>query len=287
MYKQRSLRFEFFNETQSFDKEGNNRIILENVKAMFKVGAYGNQTGIQAEMTIYGLGLDLLAALSSKGIGIWARLNENIRVTVHANDILMFNGHIYASFANMNAAPDAPLIINAAGHVPLQSVCAVPFSRPGSVAVLDALKAISEPFKYRVNAVGVEGKTLKNPYLEGSPLDQLRDLCNQEDLAMVVDGDLVTVWPRGAAVDDVIPLVSPEFGLIGYPVFTQTGITIQTEFSPLLAQGRFIQLQTALPHASGKYLLHVVEHYLSSWVEGGPWHTICQGSKATMPEGKQ
>lgn len=279
MYKQRSLRFEFFNETQAFDKEGNNKITLTDVKAMFKVGAYGNQAGVQAEMTIYGLGLDLLAALSSKGIGIWTAEKERIRVTVHANDTLMFNGYIYASFANMNAAPDAPLVINAAGGLALQTESAPPFSRPDSVALTDVLKAICEPYKYRVNAVGIEGVVVSNIYLEGSPMEQVREVCNQVDLSMTVAGDLVTVWPMGKAVDDVVPLVSPEFGLIGYPVFTQSGITFQTEFSTLLAQGRFIQLQTSLPHASGKYMLYVVEHYLSSWVEGGPWHTISQGGK--------
>lgn len=282
MYKQRSLRFEFFNEIQAFDKEGNNKIVLSNVKAMFKVGAYGNQTGVQAEMTIYGLSLELLAALSSKGIGIWTAEKERIKLTVHANDTLMFIGYIYSSYANMNAAPDAPLIINASGGLDLQTESAPPFSRPGAVALTDVIKAICEPYQYRVNTVGIDGVTVSNIHLVGSPLEQVRYACNQADLAMSVTGDLVTVWPRGRAVDDVVPLVSPEFGLIGYPVFTQSGITFQTEFSTLLAQGRFIQLQTSLPHASGKYMLYIVEHYLSSWIEGGPWHTISQGAKVNQ-----
>ena len=38
MYKQRNLRFDFFNETQAFDKEGNNKISLSDVKAMIDSG---------------------------------------------------------------------------------------------------------------------------------------------------------------------------------------------------------------------------------------------------------
>ncbi len=286
MYKQRTLRFEFFNETQAFDKEGNNKITLSDVKAMFKVGAYGNQAGVQAEMTIYGLSLDLLAALSSKGIGIWTAEKERIKVTVHANDAMMFSGYIYSSYANMNAAPESALIINASGGLDLQTQSAQPFSRPGTVNLVDVLRAICEPSKYRLNAVGIDGITASNIYLVGSPLEQLRHACNATGVAMTVTGDLVTVWPNGEAVDDVVPFVSPEHGLIGYPVFTQSGITFQTEFSTLLAQGRFIQLETSLPHASGRYMLYVVEHYLSTWMENGPWHTISQGGKVIAQEGQ-
>lgn len=286
MYKQRILQFEFFNETQPFDKEGNNRITLSDVKAMFKVGAYGNQAGVQAEMTIYGLSLELLAALSSKGIGIWTAEKERIRVVVHADDTLMFNGYIYSSFANMNAAPDAPLVINAAGGLDLQTESAPPFSRPGPVNLVDVLRAICEPYKYRVNAVGIDGVVINNAHLVGSPLGQVIEVCNLANVSMTVTGDLVTAWPRGKAVDDVVPFISPDHGLIGYPVFTQSGITFQTEFSTLLAQGRFIQLETSLPHASGRYMLYVVEHYLSSWIDGGPWHSICQGAKAIAKEAK-
>lgn len=286
MYKQRTLKFDFFNETQAFDKEGNTQISLADVKAMFKVGVYGNQTGVQAEMSIYGLSLELLAALSSKGIGIWTNNKERIRVVVHADDTLMFNGYIYSSFANMNAAPDAPLIINAAGGLDLQTQSAPPFSRPGPVNLVDVLRAICEPYKYRVNAVGIDGVVINNAHLVGSPLGQVIEACNLANVSMTVTGDLVTVWPRGNAVDDVVPFVSPDHGLIGYPVFTQSGITFQTEFSPLLSQGRFIQLETSLPHASGRYMLYVVEHYLSAWIDGGPWHSICQGAKVISQEAK-
>ncbi len=284
MYKQRNLRFDFFNETQAFDKEGNNKISLSNVKAMCKVGAYGNQTGVQADVTIYGLGLELLAALSSKGIGIWTAEKERIKLDVHADDTTVFSGYIYSSYANMNGAPDAPLIISASGGLDLQTKSAPPFSRPGTVNLADVLKAICEPNNYRLNAVGLDGITASNIHLVGSPLEQLRYACNAAGIAMAVTGDLVTAWPNGMAVDDIVPFVSPSNGLIGYPVFTQSGITFQTEFSTLLAQGRFIQLETSLPHASGRYMLYVVEHYLSSWMESGPWHTISQGGKLTSQE---
>jgi hypothetical protein len=79
--------------------------------------------------------------------------------------------------------------------------------------------------------------------------------------------------------DTVIPLISPEYGLIGYPIFSNGGVMFQTQFSSLLTTGRKIKLLTSLPHASGNYKLTNVTHELSSWVEDGPWHSICIANK--------
>lgn len=278
MYKQHSLRFEFTNQTTSFDKSGNNKISISNVKSMFKFGAYGNQAGVQAEATIYGLGLDLLSALSSKGINTWMQM-ERIHTSVYADDTKVFSGFIVYSCANMNAAPETALTLNMVSGFDLQAASAQPFSRPGTVKLADVLAAICEPYQYRLNPVGIDGLVASNIYLSGSPLEQIRYACNQAGANMQIDGSQVTVWPMNAAKDDVVPLVSPEYGLIGYPVFTASGITFQTQYSGLLAAGRYVNLDTSLPYASGKYYLYVVENFLSSWIENGPWHSICQGGK--------
>ncbi|MDH0357190.1 hypothetical protein N7387_21285, partial [Morganella sp. GD04133] len=70
------------------------------------------------------------------------------------------------------------------------------------------------------------------------------------------------------------PVVSPENGLIGYPVYTRGGLTIQTQFSPFIVQGEQLRLDTSLPGASGDYDARLVSHYLTSWTKNGAWHTI-------------
>lgn len=161
MYKQHSLRFEFTNQTASFDKSGNNKISISNVKAMFKFGAYGNQAGVQAEATIYGLGLDLLSALSSKGINTWMQM-QRIHTSVYADDTKVFSGFIVYSCANMNAAPETALTLNMVSGFDLQAASAQPFSRPGTVKLADVLAAICEPYQYRLNPVGIDGLVASN-----------------------------------------------------------------------------------------------------------------------------
>lgn len=53
----------------------------------------------------------------------------------------------------------------------------------------------------------------------------------------------------------------------------------QTQFSTLLTIGRKVQIETSLPHANGIYKLTSVNHELSSWINDGPWHSICIANK--------
>ncbi|MGK0705116.1 hypothetical protein ACSFCW_16790 [Yokenella regensburgei] len=278
-YRKNNLKFVFINKTGKFDDTGNNTITIDEIKSSFKVGAYGNQVGVQAEIVLYGLSLDLISMLSSKGVGVYTATKEDIAVEVFANGDKLFSGFIFSSYANMNAIPDSSLIISAMSGLDLKNAVTSPFSKPDTAKVVDILKAICEPYSYNLRPIGIDGITSTNTYLAGSPLDQIRYVCNSANLQMSFMNNVITVWPGGLAVDDIVPQVSPDYGLIGYPVFTQGGITFQTRFSTLLSQGRNVKLTTSLPHASGVYNLFSVEHFLSSWMKNGPWHTLCQGVK--------
>lgn len=285
MYSKKELRYEFALSNGSFDKKGNDKISIDNVKSSFRVGSYGSYGGVQSEIMIFGLSLDRLAMLSGKGIGVWTPAQDtSISVYVGVNKI--FSGGIFASYANMNGQPETALIMNAVAGLSLKTSSSSAFSQPGAVPVSTMLGAICNIFGFKLNAYGIDGVIAQNPNFAGSPMDQIRDICLAHGLRYQIFDNVVTVWPEKSVVDDVVPLVSSESGLIGYPVFSQNGITFQTQFSTLLSQGRVIELVTSLPNASGRYLLNVVEHFLSSWTEGGSWHTVCQASRM-MQENNQ
>ncbi|CRY10492.1 hypothetical protein [Yersinia enterocolitica] len=285
MYSKKELRYEFALSNGSFDKEGNDKISIDNVKSSFRVGSYGSYGGVQSEIMIFGLSLDRLAMLSGKGIGVWTPAQDtSISVYVGVNKI--FSGGIFASYANMNGQPETALIMNAVAGLSLKTSSSSAFSQPGAVPVSTMLGAICNIFGFKLNAHGLDGIIAQSPNFAGSPMDQIRDICLAHGLRYQIFDNVVTVWPEKSAIDDVVPLVSSESGLIGYPVFSQNGMTFQTQFSTLLSQGRVIELVTSLPNASGRYLLNVVEHFLSSWTEGGSWHTVCQASRM-MQENNQ
>ncbi|WP_459176984.1 baseplate hub protein [Ewingella americana] len=277
MYNKKELRYEFTLSKGNFDNSGNNKLSLGNVKSSFRVGAYGDYGGTQAEITIFGLSVERLASLSGQGVGVFTVNANDTTVDVYVENTKVYSGGIYASYANMNGQPETALVFNAIAGLKLKTEAASPFSHSGSVTAYEMLSAICRVYGFGINYPMVNSPVEQNPHYSGSPMDKIRSICEHHNLSYQIFDNVLTVWPKGKAVDDVVPIVSAEYGLIGYPVFSQYGITFQTQYSPLLAQGRDINLETSLPNASGRYSLSVVEHFLSSWTEGGSWHTVCQG----------
>lgn len=275
MYSQRNLRFEFINETSSFDKSGNNQISISNARATVSCQSSGNLFGTQVNVSLFGLGLDMLAALSSKAMGLFGSDTERISMKIFFESTAIFVGYMTSSIANMNSVPNTALMITATANADLQNKTASPFSFSGATPVSSVINAICKSGGYSPFIVGLGGVVVTNPHYEGSVFDQLQTLCDDLNIAMSVTPPSISFWPQESKKDDVIPLVSPEHGLIGYPIFSNGGVMFQTQFSTLLTTGRNVNLQTSLPHASGIYKLTSVTHELSSWVEDGPWHSVC------------
>lgn len=275
LYSKRSLRFEFVNETSSFDESGNNTISISEARAAVSFQSAGNLFGTQINVSIFGLGIEMLAALSSKAMGLFGSDTERISMKVFVGETAIFSGYMTSSIANMNAIPNAALMITATANADLQNKPASPFSFNGATPVPDIINAICNAAGYKAYITGLDGLVVTNPHYEGSIFTQLESLCNDVNVAMSVAPPSISFWPQDSTRDDVMPFISPEYGLIGYPIFSNGGLMFQTQFSTLLTTGRNVQIETSLPHASGVYKLTSVNHELSSWMNDGPWHSIC------------
>lgn len=282
MYKKRTLRFEFTADPGVLDNKGSTTLIIENCKAQAQISFAGNVTGSNADAKIFGLSAELIANLSVKGVG-WSTNSEvKIGMNILADGEMVFSGGIYACYADMNETPDIGLMISAVAGLDLMRKSTKPFSLKGYADYDSILKSICTANGYTYKGVNVTGGQT-NGYYDGSPLEQIRNLCLNGMLNFSVNARVITVWPIGkdsnGQIDNknsVAAQVSPENGLIGFPVYSPAGLTIQTEFSTYIYQGAIIDLKTSLPNASGRCVANVVTHYLSSWIRGGPWYTVSQ-----------
>lgn len=281
MYKQHTLRFDFTNTKEPFDKAGNNKISLSNLKATVSLNDVIGRTGSSADITLFGLSLERIAELSGRADGNMLN-TQNINVGVFADESLVFYGVMTSSVANINQAPESGLTIAASANAELRNMAVSPFSARGAQSLSDVINAICTSVGYEAVFNGVNGMTTSgSPHYEGSAFDQLHQICKNYDLAMAVTPPgKVEFWPSTEQRDDVIPLISSDYGLIGYPVFSAGGVMFQTQYSSLLSIGRHINLKTEVPWASGRYQLSTVRHELSSWVTGGPWHSICTAARS-------
>lgn len=274
-YKKRTLKFEFTLKDGAFDESGNNILTIDNIKAEIEIGAYGGITGTTLEARVYGLGIDNMALLSYKGIQLNGAKQNMMKVW--ADDRPVFFGSITNCFADLNQMPDAPLIISAFSTGFDQSITAAPFSKEGVASVNEIITTIASNIGYTVVNNGVLAK-LENPYFEGNPISQIQQCAHAAGIEIDFRLGAIYIWPQGGSIDDTIPLISPQHGLIGYPVFSNYGINFQCQYSDLILRGRKIQLETSLPNGSGVYTVQSAVHHLSTWTEGGPWSTIVWAS---------
>lgn len=274
-YKKRNLKFQFTLKEGLFDDQGNDTLTIDNNKAEVEIGAYGGIAGTNMEARIFGLSLNNMAALSYKGIQ-YNGSKQNL-MKVWADDKPIFIGSITSCFADLNQMPDAPLIISAFSTGFDQSITAPPFSREGVASVAEIIQSISAGIGYTVVNSGVNAK-VENPYFTGDPISQIHQVAELAGINIDFRLGAIYIWPQSGNVDDTIPLISPATGLLGYPIFTRTGITFQCVYSDLILRGRKIQLETSLPNGSGVYTIQSATHHLSSWTEGGPWATIVYAS---------
>lgn len=274
-YKKRTLKFEFTLKDGAFDESGNNILTIDNIKAEIEIGAYGGITGTTLEARVYGLSIENMALLSYKGIQLNGAKQNMMKVW--ADDRPVFFGSITNCFADLNQMPDAPLIISAFSTGFDQSITAAPFSKEGVASVNEIITTIAASIGYTVVNNGVLAK-LENPYFEGNPISQIQQCAHAAGIEIDFRLGAIYIWPQGGSIDDTIPLISPQHGLIGYPVFSNYGINFQCQYSDLILRGRKIQLETSLPNGSGVYTVQSAVHHLSTWTEGGPWSTIVWAS---------
>lgn len=275
MYKTNRLKFVLNTQNILINGELNNTITLDNCRATVKVENGGMAFGGGAVFTIYGLSEDMIAAFATIGTDGYNRGNTVIMgVEIYANDSLVFSGNVYYAYADMNEIPNVGINLRASGAISLSRSIAPDFSFKGTMALSDILEGICKQSNYTFVNGGVTG-TQTNGHYSGTPLKQIRDLCNGGILRFAVSGKTVTAWDKYAGkLSKIRALVSPENGLIGYPVYTSGGLTIQTQFSPYIAIGEQLHLETSLPGASGDYIASLVTHFLTSWEKNGAWHTV-------------
>jgi len=275
-YKHRNLKFQFGLSSGQFNDEGANILTLENVKAEVQVAAFGGLSANTLDAKIYGMSLKNMGLIGYKGVQYGVVTQNSIKVW--AEDVALFSGTIGWAYVDANQMPDAPLIIQASTTGYAQSEPVVDFSQQGIVKIADIITAMANYIKLTVVIHADVNGMEKDPHYTGNTIDQIRTCARNNGLLIDIRLGAIFVWPEGKPVDNNVPYVSKETGLLGYPRFDGWGLEFTTMFSPLLIQGRDVQVQTDLPNASGVYNINSAVHHLSSWIEGGPWMTMCSGT---------
>ncbi|EGG5743623.1 hypothetical protein HJ769_004284 [Salmonella enterica] len=274
-YVQRDITVEFtLSDGRTFDNGKGNILTIPGAKCFATVTVYGGTAGTQITLYIWGLSPAHMADLSYRVVWRPAQSTAN-EMRVRAGGRLIFEGDITDAYADYNQAPDIPLILTGQVSFNLRNQTAADFSAKGDVPVADIIRALASSAGLKFENQGVS-RSLSNPHFSGNLVQQMLDAASAADINIDLgDAEKVTIWPKDKALDIPAVHISPDHGLIGYPVYTMTGLSATTIFCPDLFIGRRVHLESSLPNVTGDYQLTGVIHTITSRTVGGPWSSNC------------
>lgn len=192
-----------------------------------------------------------------------------------AQETLVYNGIILNCWGVYTAMPEVYLLIEAQIGYNQLVQSALPTSVQTDTNVATVMEKIATQMGFQFENNGVNIAVPKGTYLSNTAMEQARKLAQMYRFWMYLDStnpNTLAIAPYGAArAMQLTPLVSPETGMIGYPLFNSTGVNLETKFNPGIVFGGPVSVQSSIPKANGTWTVVSMTHQLSSQMPGGPW----------------
>lgn len=260
--------------TGRFDDMGDNQITLEGYRATADISLAGGVQRGELRAKIYGIKLSDMNAITTFA---WRTgTTEPNTVLVYAIDgtteSLVFGGNIVNAYADFQSMPDVFLNLQAQAAF-LDVMRAVPpRSYRGALDVASAAGEIAASMGYTLENNGVNVQ-LSNVYLCGTGMTQFEDLARMAGIDYILDGRVLAITPRGVPRKTLVPLISAETGLIGYPVFNGVAVNARTLYNPGIQPLGVVKIVTDVQRAAGYWEVRSMSHQLESEKANGAWFT--------------
>lgn len=261
-----------------FGSSGVTRVKLSGpLRASALITEAGGPSFGQLELSLFGMTLSNMNKLSTLGQKV-TLLRKNV-VTLEAGDTnsglaTVFQGQIRDGWADFTGMPQVVFRVTAFAGL-LEAIKPIPPTTISGLAdvvvVLKGLANQADPALLFTND-GVTSKLI-DPYFPGTIYEQIRRCAEAAQINWVISNRTLAIWPRDGARGQVIPVISPSTGMVGYPSFTQTGIQVTTVYTPSINFGQKIKVESSLAGACGEWIINTLSHNLESETPGGQWFT--------------
>lgn len=233
---------------------------------------------------IYGMRQEDMNRLDTIGQAIMQSKRNVVRLFSRSGagaQILVFEGTIANAGVDYTRMPEVCIQVDAFAAFTEAGRAIAVNSYKGPTDVASIVEALAKSIGFSFKNNGVTTK-LSNPYLSGSAIKQIRDVCKAAEIFYDISNGSVEIWAVGQSRDDVTFVISPETGLVGYPEFDAVGIKIKCEYNPDIILGRKIQIKSSVPQANGVFTVRIARHELASESPNGPWFTYALLAQESM-----
>ena len=230
----------------------------------------------EARAKVWGLSYESMAQLATL---TWKPLESRHNlISIEAGDkggmlSVVFQGEVTRASADFNAAPDVCMEFEAESGAYPQQAKLPAATVDGEVPVEPLFEQFAAQAGYSFRNEGVSA-SVRNVCFVGSPYDKLRKLARHLGCDLFIDDGLVVAAPAGQARSGGTVTLSKDTGLIGYPTFTQDGISCRCLYNPALVHGGLVKVQSMVPRASGIWRITGLSHNLAADTpHGGSWES--------------
>lgn len=246
-------------------QNANNNLVLigtssgEDFTIDVSVSKIAGQTYPTADVTVFGLSHDLIAAISHVNF-FPLQILYNV-ITVEAgydgNYNMVFTGHI------INSAPDytnpsTPFRMQCQGLY-MDAILQAPNYNPnGTVYVQDAINAIASHAQTPLTVVasGISNLKMSNPVYTGGVREQLTAIANDNNLSLQVDNNTVYVSPNNQPLNSSASVeISEDNVLIGYPQLYQGGVMVRVMYNNVIQFGQQVTIKSSVPLTAGQWYI--------------------------------
>ncbi len=251
---------------------------FEQHRMVIQVAQGGNQFG-NAKVQIFGVPLDAMNKIARLWLEVLSPSNTDtlsIDVWDGSNFVPFFNGVITWSAINASGAPQIALEIEANSAMVAMNTVAPPYAQDTPIALQDALQQILGPTDLVVEfAESVPALQIQKAHLIGSPMDQASTLMNYfPELTWYINLQRFLVRPVNGPLGSDPVRINKTTGMIGYPTYSTSGVTLATIFDARIRPGLALDIQTDFDFVNRtKWVAAVLQHTLEPNKPGGNWFT--------------
>lgn len=273
------LKFIITLGTGKFGSSENDQITLEGYRAIADIDKAGGMMMGTLRARIYGVSQEDMNSITTLQWKPQSIIPNTVEVYAIDGDkeTLVFAGNIVNAWGDYQSMPDVYLRMQAQSAFINQLKPIAPRSFQGSIDVASVMSQIAKDLGYNFENNGVS-VTLTDVYLPNTGLEQAKDLAHAANIDLYLDDKTLAITPANSPRGELIPEISAESGMIGYPTFDGIGVNFQTIFNPSVTFGGRIKLTTDIKQAAGEWIVTSIAHRLESEKPGGSWLSNVRGN---------
>lgn len=279
IFTKKRIRIEVYLRAGKFE-DGNDVLIIDDLPMHVEIVKAGIPSFPEATITIWGLKLEKMKALSMKGHVAFQSYRNRVKIYAGDGDPdqlpLIFVGDEYFGATAIGSDGEARFDMKAFTGIYSAMTPSGPMSVKGTVSAADVIQQFATEAGFSFVNQGVTTQ-LTDCVVTGNVMDKMRVVADAIGADLIVDDQTVILLPKDGWRQSQNLTISPQTGMLGYPSINSQGISVTFLFNPAVKFRQIVHVESLIPMATGDHGVIKIQHVLdANQNSGGQWQTTIE-----------